>query len=199
MSRKKLRILNTELDNLISNLRGEVGEIIQSWVLMRSLMAKRTHLQTNDVKKDMENEELTLINILVDKLRDEIVARLSELAEKKVGHLRFYFVQEKLGQFKDEISKFHKFIDCKKFREKRNYNISHKQLPELWSDHKHIHISYRSVITGIALALRLIKKIDRAVIGPRAPYLWQEMRKRRYKPLAPPKVSYMLLPYLMIE
>ena len=33
MSKPKLRVKNTQLDNLISNLRGEVGEIITSWVL----------------------------------------------------------------------------------------------------------------------------------------------------------------------
>ena len=83
MSRKKLRILKTNLDNLISNVRGEVGEIISSWEPMRSLMAKANRLQTDDVERDMQNEDLTIINILIDKLRDEIVARLSELAEKK--------------------------------------------------------------------------------------------------------------------
>jgi hypothetical protein len=35
VNRQKLRVMNTQLDNLISNLRGEVGEIITSWVLMR--------------------------------------------------------------------------------------------------------------------------------------------------------------------
>ena len=38
MSREKLRIHNTDLDNLVSNLRGEVGEIISSWGLMRDLL-----------------------------------------------------------------------------------------------------------------------------------------------------------------
>lgn len=199
MSRQKLRILKTDLNNLISNVRGEVGEIISSWVLMRSLMAKANDFQTNDVERDIQNEDLTIINILVNKLRDEIVARLSELAEMKVGQLTFCFVQEKLGQLKKEVSEFDGFINCKKFREKRNYNISHKQLPEQWSDHKHIHIPYISIIKGIALALRLMKKIDRNVLGPSAPYLWREMRKRRYMPMSLSNKSYMLLPYLRLS
>jgi hypothetical protein len=35
MSKHKLRIHNTQLDNLISNLRGEIGEVITSWILLR--------------------------------------------------------------------------------------------------------------------------------------------------------------------
>ncbi len=37
MNRPKLRVKNTQLDNLISHLRGEVGEVVMSWVLLRHL------------------------------------------------------------------------------------------------------------------------------------------------------------------
>jgi hypothetical protein len=37
MSREKLRIYNTDLNNLVANLRGEIGEIVFSWVKMRYL------------------------------------------------------------------------------------------------------------------------------------------------------------------
>lgn len=99
MSRKKLRIHNTDVDNLVSNLRGEIGEMIFTWGLMRDLMVKASQLRTNDVAKNMENQDLCTLRILIGKLNDEIVARLSELAEQKVGRLTFHFAQVKLGQF----------------------------------------------------------------------------------------------------
>jgi hypothetical protein len=41
MSRQKLRVKNIQLDNLISNLRGEVSEIVTSWILSRHMRASR--------------------------------------------------------------------------------------------------------------------------------------------------------------
>jgi hypothetical protein len=43
------------------------------------------------------------------------------------------------------------------------------------------------------------KKVDRIVLGPSAPYLWREMRKKRYQPMAPARASYVLLPYLRLS
>lgn len=165
MSRTKLRIHNTPLDNLVSNLRGEIGEIIFSWVLMRDLTAQASHLRTDDPKADIENHSMCTLNILIDKLCDEIVARLAELAENKVGRLTFYFVQQKLNKFEVESKAFSQFVESSRFREKRNYEISHKELSEQWTDHKFIHIPYIKIIKGVVLALRLIKRIDREVLG----------------------------------
>ena len=64
MSRQKLRIKNTRLDNLISNLRGEVGEIITSWVLLRHMMARESELISDDVAKDLANENLAFVSLL---------------------------------------------------------------------------------------------------------------------------------------
>ena len=147
----------------------------------------------------MENRALCTLNILTDKMRDEIIARLAELAEAKIGRLTFYFVQQKINQFDSEIDEFARFIESSRFREKRNYDISHKELPEQWTDHKSIDIPYYNVLKGIALALRLMKRIDRATLGPSAPFLWREMRKKRYRPMSPVKVGYLLLPYLRIS
>ena len=55
MSRLKLRIKNTQLDNLVCNLRGEVGEIITSWVLLRHIMATQRGMFSDDPAKDMAN------------------------------------------------------------------------------------------------------------------------------------------------
>ena len=99
MGNKKLRVINTETDNLVSNLRGEIAEVVTTWVLMRHFMASAAGLQTDDVKKDFGNPDLSFLYVLKDKLEDELVARLSELAEEKIGRLSFYFAAEKLFIF----------------------------------------------------------------------------------------------------
>jgi len=199
MSNQKLRILNTDIDNLISNLRGEVGEIVSTWVMMRSFMAQATMLRTPDIQKDFENQQLVILDALTDKLNDEIVARLAELAEQKVGRLTFHFAHLKLNQLEIEIVEFARFIEKNRFQEKRNYDISHKELPEKWPDHKLIHIPYKVIVRGIVMTLWLMKKIDTLHLGPRAKYLWREMRKRRYKLMHPAKVGYRLLPYFWLS
>jgi Sulfate permease family len=52
MSKQKLRVKNTQLDNLICNLRGEVGEVITSWVLLRHMIARERELTSDDVARD---------------------------------------------------------------------------------------------------------------------------------------------------
>jgi len=106
VSRQKLRVKNTQLDNLISNLRGEVGEIITSWVLLRHLMASERQLMSDDFAKDLANENLAFVSMLRTKLADEIVARLSELAEVKTGRLTFHFAATKLGKLDAEVQAF---------------------------------------------------------------------------------------------
>jgi hypothetical protein len=204
MSRKKLRIKNTQLDNLVSNLRGEVGEIITTWTMFRRLMAGANALRSKhenveeQFREDLRNEDLKFLDCLKDKLSDEIVARLSELSEPSIGQLNFHFAAEKLQAFRDEVRNFRRFIEKRRFHEKRNADISHKELPEQWSDHKHRHINYPLIVEGIARALIIMKKIDRSVLGPSAPYLWREVRKKRYSLMSPPKVAYMLLPHMSL-
>ncbi len=200
MSNRKLRISNTDISNLVSNLRGEVGEIIYSWILLRYLITEAKSLQSGDDDKDFENSRLAILNALVDKLNDEIIARLSELAEHKVGRLNFYFAQIKLGMLQTEVDNFSNYIEKHRFHEKRNYDISHKELPEQWADHKFINIKYATMIKGIVVALRLMKKIDRAFLGPNAKYQWREMRRRRYLLHdMPASVSYQLLPHIWLS
>ncbi len=197
MGNKKLRIINTETDNLVSNLRGEIAEVVTGWILMRDFMTKAASLQTDDVAKDLGNPDLAFLYVLKDKLEDELVARLSELAEEKIGRLNFYFAAEKLGRFHAEVSDFSKYIERNGFRHKRNQDISHKELPEKWEDHRApLHIPYRTIVRAIAAALRLMKRVDRFVLGPSAPYLWRETRKRRYRPiLSPPRIAYLMVPH----
>ena len=199
MSRQKLRVRNTQLDNLISNLRGEVGEVVTSWVLLRHMMARARELSSDDIAKDLANENLTFVHMLQNKLSDEIVARLSELAEAKIGRLTFHFAAEKLGKLESEARAFRAFITCEKFQQKRNQDISHKELPEQWATHGPIHIPYRTLRRAVGHALRLMKKIDRIVLGPAATYLWPEMRKKRYQLMAPACAAYMLVPHMNLS
>lgn len=199
MSREKLRVHRTETDNLVANLRGEIGEIITSWILLRDLMIQDHRERSGDPARDIQDTHLIPLRILGDRIEDDIVARLSELAEQKVGRLTFYFTGLKLGKLDAEVKAFSRFINTRRFRERRNQHISHKELPERFSDHRLIHIPYRTLLRGIAFALQIMRKIDRIALGPSSKYLWREMRKRRYTPTGPPRVGYMLLPDLALS
>lgn len=199
MSRQKLRVKNTRLDSLISNLRGEVGEIVTSWVLLRHMMARESELFSDDVANDIANENLALVSLLRTKLADEIVSRLSELAEAKIGRLTFHFAAIKLAKLSDEVREFSTFISSQRFQEKRNYDISHKELPEEWSKNKRIEIPYQILLRGIVRAIRVMQTIDGVVSGPATKYLWREMRKKRHKLMYPASGLYRVLPYLNLS
>lgn len=194
-----MRVLKTELDNLVSNLRGEVGEIVTTWTMLRFLMTEVRRLSSNDIVSDMKNHNLAFISVLRHKMHDEIVARLSELANPKIGRLTFHFAAAKLNMLHSEEDAFRRFIQRHRFEEKRNYDISHKELPEQWSEHQFILIPYKTLLKGLAHASRLMKKIDRLALGPSAPYLWNEMRKKRYSVMNPPSAMYLLLPHLRLS
>jgi hypothetical protein len=199
MTHPKLRIINTELDNLVSNLRGEVGEIITTWAILRYLMMEERRFSTDDVAADLENRNLTFTSLLRQKMQNEIVARLSELSTAKIGRLTFHFASAKLNALQTEEDSFRRFVQRERFEEKRNYDISHKELPERWSDHQDISIPYRRLVHAVARASALMKKFDRLTLGPSAPYLWREMRKKRYSMMNPPSSMYLLLPHLRLS
>ena len=199
MSKKKLRIAKTDVDHLVSNLRGETGEVITTWLLLRQLMTECSQLSSDDPDKDGENRQLATLSLMKDRFRDDLVARLSELAEEKIGQLTFYFAAQKLDLFHDEVAAFAKYVVRHGLREKRNSDVSHKELPETWSDHRLLHVRYKALVRATAHAVRLMKRIDRRVLGPSAPYLWREARKRRYKFMSPPRAGYLLLPYLRLS
>jgi len=199
MSNKKLRVHNTDVDNLIANLRGEVGEVISTWILLKNFMYQSSLLQTDDIQKDLENEQLLMINSLVNKLQDEIISRLSELSEKKVGRLNFFFAYQKMNILEKEVDEYSSFINKSNIKKKRNFDISHKELPERWSDHKSINVPYKIVVIAIVKALRLMKEIDKHHLGPKSKYYWKEMRKRRYRVMYPAKVGYMIMPRIWLS
>jgi hypothetical protein len=163
------------------------------------MITEQRKLTSDDFAKDIANENLTFVSMLRTKMADEIVARLSELAEPKVGRLTFHFAATKLGKLDSEVRAFRTFITREKFKQKRNLDISHKALPERWAQHGPISIPYRTLLRGVSHALRLMKKIDCVVLGPAAKYLWPEMRKKRYQIMEPASVVYMLVPYLRLS
>jgi hypothetical protein len=59
-------------------------------------------------------------------------------------------------------------------RARRSIHVSHKQLPGEKANQNYLHIEYRILLRAVALALRLIKRIDRHVLGPSAPFVWKE-------------------------
>jgi hypothetical protein len=199
MSREKLRIHNTDLDNLVSNLRGEVGEIISSWGLMRDLLTQARLRRAEPNVDELRDPQTNTLHALADKLEEEIVARLSELAEPKIGRLTFYFANQKLRRFEAEVRTFQRFIQRQRFSEKRNSDISHKELPEKWVDHRHLRIPYPTIVRGIAMAVRLMKRIDGVAVGPEARFFWHKLRERRYERMLLPKVQYMIAPYIKLS
>lgn len=78
MTGKKLRICISDINNLESHLRMEVGKIISTWVPMRNLMAESRHGYPADPAEIIADSELCTLYVLVEKLADEIWARLSE-------------------------------------------------------------------------------------------------------------------------
>jgi hypothetical protein len=202
MSQNKHKLHNTQLDNLISNLRGEVGEIILTWKLFLRLRRNARYLYSPDMEKDLSNPDLALLEILTDKLEDEIVSRLSELAEQEIGQLTFYFAQRKLEKQTDlskDVLEYRNFVDKERIKEKRNQFISHKQLPETWTDHKIIYIPIPTIGKCVSLAVKLMIKIDKIFLGPSAIYLWREVLKKKTAPMRPLHVNFMILPHMKLD
>lgn len=162
-------------------------------------MNKSLHLRTGDISKDIWNDELGLNRWLTDKLKDEIVARLSELGGTRVGRINFLTVTSELKQLEKETVAYSDLMKRAKFFARRNAMISHKELPPDFKKHFDFPIAYPLLLRGLASALILMKKIDRIALGPSAPYLWRAARKKRYKPLYPARINYQLMPYLRLD
>jgi len=192
---ERLRLARTGTDVLVANLRGELGEALTTWLLLRHFMASASKLQSDDPAADLKNSELAFLWLLKGKLRDELVARLSELADEKIGRTNFHFAARKLQQFEAEAKALTRFVVKHKLRQKRNQEIAHREQPEQFFQQRDIHIPYRTLVRAMAMALRLMKRIDRAVLGPAAPFLWRQARKKRYDLSGPPRAIYMLVPY----
>jgi hypothetical protein len=201
MANDKLTLANADAASLLGNLRGELGEAITAWLLMRNFIVSGQSLQSGNLEKDPDNKQIQFAQLMSDKLADELVGRLSELAERKIGQLTFFFAARKLNVFLDHVLAFEKFIIGHKIRKKRNQDVSHKVFPATKDAPKQspIHVPYKTLVRAVALAVRLMKRMDRQMLGPSAPFLWREARKKRYDFMSPPRAGYMLLPYLKLS
>lgn len=190
---------NTEIENLIGNLRGEIGEIIQSWTLMRELIFEIKKLRSNNFIVDSQNNQLSKLHLLKKKCENEIIAALSELGEKKYSRINFHFATAKLNTYKDEANDFESFLKQSNIRNRRHEYISHKNLPLTWEEHVgEYRIKHLTLARAICKGIILMKKIDILFIGPQSKYQWLEIRKKRYEYSMPARAGYLMLPYIRI-
>lgn len=194
---RRVRVKRTAPDVLVSNLRGEVGEAITTWILLRHYIQVAQSLQTDDLSADMENQELSILYILRGKLQDDLIAKLSELADAKIGRTNFYFAAQKLGALEEDVRRFERYIVKNKLREKRNHEIAHREQPETWPVMGPLRIPYPVLVRATGMAVRLMKRVDRLHLGPTALRQWQIMRKQRYDFSGPPRAMYLLLPHMI--
>jgi hypothetical protein len=199
MSHPKLRTLRTSEDNLVANLRAEVGDIVSTWVLYRAVQAQRFADSSGDLEKDFADPRLAALRLVEEKLRNAMIAQLSELGQRKIGRANFHFAAVKLGRFDSEVDRYAALVERRRLTEKRNLEISHVELPEQWEEHAPFVVPDQSIAKCLGMTLRIMKKIDRHRLGPSSPFLWREVRKKRYELTMPGKIAYMLLPYMRVS
>ena len=92
----KKTIKDTDPDVLISHLRAEIGDLVDSWILYKHFKLASQKLQTDDIYADAQNKNLNFLYLVTDKFRDDLIARIAELGDKKVGQLNFLLHSENL-------------------------------------------------------------------------------------------------------
>jgi hypothetical protein len=194
---RKVRLVETSIDLILTNIRGEIGDLILNWVLIQD-----SNQITNSAKNDKDEmsfdfKPITWFEIIRDKLIDDTISRLSELSESKVAQVTFFCASRKLDVLANETSQFRKYLESNKFVDRRNKYISHKEMPkELGKAINPPNIPFYKITKALAIALTLQKRFDSLCLGPSSKYLWKEMRKKRYELMYPMKPFYYLLPYL---
>lgn len=194
----KKTIKDTDPEVLISHLRAEIGDIIDSWILYRHFKLMSQKLQTDDIRADSKNKELNFLYLVTGKFRDDIIARVAELGGKKVGQLTFHFATRKFKVLGTEVDAFEKYVKDNKFTDRRNNFISHKNLKPTWTENKAPdRISYRTMTKAIAMAIRLMKKFDEHHYGTTIRRQWHLVRKSRYEFTVSRKAEYMIMPLIV--
>ncbi len=189
----------TEPDKLINLLRSEIGEIIQSWIVLNIYDYKAGKLQTENILDDMKNKNLQLLNLVRAKFRDDIISRLSELTSSKHGRLNFHFAADKFKVQKEEVKKFSNYLKEKHLIFRRNKIIAHKEMSPRWNQIDPQPVIRKSVLLrAVGWAISIMKQFDKAYYGEDYRNLWKEERKRRYEMEMPAAPKYMLLPYIEI-
>jgi len=197
MADHRMRIRNTNLEALLGNIRGEVGEAITNWILLRHLMAASKRLETDNIAEDMKNSDLAFVYALKRRIREDLILTLAGLAERKIARATFHFVAQKLDALHSEEEAYRKHIEQNKLKQKRDREIAHREQPEDWPEHGDIRISYLVLTLSLAKAIRLMKKIDTYVMGDSAYMQWHKMRKKRYDLTMPARAKYLLLEFLL--
>ena len=186
----------TDIAVITSALRGEIGDIIETWTLYRDLHDTCQSLRSENIEIDLKNQELLKIRVIKKKLKNQIISALSELAEKKYGQITFSFACNKLGCYQQDCITYQEFIKANDFKSQRNEFISHKNLPPKFEDWKgEYKISNLTIVKAIAKAIILMKNIDKEILGPEFNFMWHTTRKYRYNYTMSGKVKHILLPY----
>lgn len=199
MADQRLRIKNTNRDALIGNIRGEVGEAITNWILLRHLIAASKALETDDISVDMQNSDLAFIYALKGRIKDDLILTLAGLAERKLDRATFYFAVQKINALHSDEEKFRRYIEINNLKQKRDREIAHREQPLDWPKHGDISISYSVLTIALAKAIRLMKKIDANVMGDNANNQWHKMRKKRYDLTMPARAKYLLIEHISGE
>jgi len=199
MADQRLRVKNTNQDALIGNVRGEVGEAITNWILLRQLIVASKTLETGNITDDLKNSDLAFINALKERIKDDLILTLAGLAECKVDRATFHFVVQKINALNFDEQKFRKYIEKNNLKQKRDREIAHREQPLDWPKQGDIFITYSVLTVSLAKAVRLMKKIDVHIMGDRANNQWHRMRKKRYDLTMPARAKYLLLEYLSGE
>ena len=178
-------------------LRCEIGELIQGLIVLRLFDAKAFSLQSDDLQKDIENQELNVVNLIRTKFKDDIILRLSELASTTHGTVNFSFAYTKLKMNDDDLKKYKTYLETKHIIFRRNKNIAHKQISSNWGDiDPRPYISNFTITKSISWAISLMKQIDKTWLGEDYKVLWKIEKKQRYELKMPATPKYMLLPYI---
>lgn len=189
-------IKKTDSEKLLNRLRGEVGEIIESWIVLNIYDYNASKLQTPNIESDMANESLNIINLVRSKFRDDIISRLVELSQSKHGRLNFHYAADKFKTQKKEVIDYREFLKSKHLVNRRNWNIAHKKISPTWNqiDPKP-HVPKSVLLRSVVKTIIIMKGFDRRVFGNEYKELWMVERKERYNFQMSAEAKYILLPY----
>ncbi len=189
------KLNQTDSNKLVGLLRGEVGEIIEAWILLRYYDDKAYQMQSHDIIADCNNQEYLIINKTRKIFSNDIIQSLSELSSSSYGQLNFNFAGDKLKVDKSEIKNFTKYIKDNNIEYKRNNNISHKKVSPLWNHtDPNPHISRPTMRRAIGMVIKIMKSIDHAHYGDDYKKIWKLEREKRYKLGMVASAKYLMLP-----
>ena len=115
MSKAQHKLNSTETDNLISNLHGEVGDILLTWLILIKIIRNANRLRKGDLLQDFQDPGLVLLEILIDKVMINDESRLFEAVESALRYsegLVLAIIGEEIASSQNSSSKT-KVVDGK--------------------------------------------------------------------------------------